>query len=283
MSTASTAAALTPLVNDLARAGEHEPGKQWIVVLDDYHVIGASEVHEAVTFLLDHLPDQLHLVMATRSDPPLPLARLRSRGQLTELRAADLRFTPAEAQEFLNRVMGLELTAADVDALEDRTEGWIAGLQLAALSLRGIADRDEVADFIAAFTGSNRFVIDYLADEVLARQPAQVRDFLLRTAVLDRLNGPLCDAVTGGTDGTRTLADLERGQPLRRPARRRALLVPLPPPVRRRAPRPSARRAPRAGAGSASGAPATGSPRAAWSRTRSGTRSPPRTSIVPPT
>jgi ATP/maltotriose-dependent transcriptional regulator MalT len=211
LSTASTAAALTPLVNDIARAGEQEPGKQWIVVLDDYHAIGASAVHEAVTFLLDHLPDHLHLVMATRSDPPLPLARLRSRGQLSELRAADLRFTPAEAREFLNQVMGLELTEADVYALEDRTEGWIAGLQLAALSLRGIGDRDEVADFISAFTGSNRFVIDYLADEVLARQPPQVRDFLLRTAILDRLHGPLCDAVTGGTDGTRTLADLERG------------------------------------------------------------------------
>ena len=211
LSTAPVAAALTPLVNDLARAGQQEPGMQWIVVLDDYHAIRASEVHEAVTFLLDHLPDHLHLVMATRSDPPLPLARLRSRGQLCELRAADLRFTPAEAREFLNQVMGLELTAADVGALEDRTEGWIAGLQLAALSLRGIADREEVADFIQAFTGSNRFVIDYLADEVLTRQPPQVRDFLLRTAVLDRLRGPLCDAVTGGTDGARMLADLERG------------------------------------------------------------------------
>ena len=211
LTSASAGAALTPLVNDIARAGEQEPGKQWIVVLDDYHAIGASEVHEALTFLLDHLPDHLHLVIATRSDPPLPLARLRSRGQLSELRAADLRFTPAEAREFLNQVMGLELTEADVDALEDRTEGWIAGLQLAALSLRGIADRNEVADFISAFTGSNRFVIDYLADEVLARQPPQVRDFLLRTAILDRLHGPLCDAVTGGTDGTRTLADLERG------------------------------------------------------------------------
>jgi LuxR family transcriptional regulator, maltose regulon positive regulatory protein len=208
--TVSAAAALTPLVNDVARAGENEPGKQWIVVLDDYHVITASEVHEAVTFLLDHLPDHLHLVMATRSDPPLPLARLRSRGQLSELRAAELRFTPSEAGEFLTRAMGLELTAADVDALEERTEGWIAGLQLAALSLRGIADRDEVAGFIRAFTGSNRFVIDYLADEVLARQPQQVREFLHRTAVLDRLNGPLCDAVTGGADSTRTLQDLER-------------------------------------------------------------------------
>jgi LuxR family transcriptional regulator, maltose regulon positive regulatory protein len=211
LSTTPTTATLTPLVNDIARAGHQEPGKQWIVVLDDYHVIGAPEVHEAVTFLLDHLSDHLHLVMATRSDPPLPLARLRSREQLTELRAAELRFTPAEAREFLNQVMGLELTAADVDALEDRTEGWIAGLQLAALSLRGIADQNEVAGFIQAFTGSNRFVIDYLTDEVLARQPPQVRDFLLRTAVLDRLNGQLCDAVTGGSDGTRTLADLERG------------------------------------------------------------------------
>ena len=210
LSTASAAAALTPLINDVARAGEHEPEQQWIVVLDDYHTIEAAEVHEAVTFLLDHLPDQLHLVIATRSDPPLPLARLRSRGQLSEVRAADLRFTPAEAREFLNHGMGLELTAADVEALEGRTEGWIAGLQLAALSLRGIADREQVAGFISAFTGSNRFVIDYLADEVLARQPPQLRDFLLRTAVLDRLNGPLCDAVAGGTAGTSMLEDLER-------------------------------------------------------------------------
>jgi LuxR family maltose regulon positive regulatory protein len=209
-STAPAAETLTRILNDVARAREGEPEKQWIVVLDDYHAIEASEVQEAVTFLLDHLPDQLHLVMATRSDPPLPLARLRSRGQLNEVRAADLRFTPSEAREFLNQVMGLELTAADVDALENRTEGWIAGLQLAALSLRGIADRDQVTGFISAFTGSNRFVIDYLADEVMARQPPQVRDFLLRTSILDRLHGPLCDAVTGGTDGTRTLQDLER-------------------------------------------------------------------------
>ena len=209
--TDSTSAALTALVNDVARGSEHAPENQWILVLDDYHVIGAPEVHEAVTFLLDHLPDHLHLLMATRSDPPLPLARLRSRGQLTEVRAADLRFTAAESREFLNRVMGLDLTAADVHALEERTEGWIAGLQLAALSLRAIPERGEVAGFIDAFTGSNRFVIDYLADEVLARQPAQVRDFLLRTAVLDRLTGSLCDAVTGRADGARMLEDLERG------------------------------------------------------------------------
>jgi LuxR family maltose regulon positive regulatory protein len=209
--TAPASAALTALVNDVASAGEPTPDKRWILVLDDYHAIEATEVHDAVTFLLDHLPDHLHLLMATRADPPLPLARLRSRGQLTELRAADLRFTPAEAQEFLNRVMGLDLTAADVQALDERTEGWIAGLQLAALSLRGIAERGDVDGFIEAFTGSNRFVIDYLADEVLARQPTQVRDFLLQTAVLDRLTGPLCDAVTGRADGTRALADLDRG------------------------------------------------------------------------
>jgi LuxR family maltose regulon positive regulatory protein len=209
--TAPASAALTALVNDVTRAGERTPDKRWILVLDDYHVIEATDVHDAVTFLLGHLPDQLHLLIATRSDPPLPLARLRSRGQLTELRAADLRFTPAEAQEFLNRVMELHLTVADVRALEERTEGWIAGLQLAALSLRGIPQRGDVAGFIEAFTGSNRFVIDYLADEVLARQPAEVRDFLLGTAVLDRLTGGLCDAVTGRSDGARTLEDLDRG------------------------------------------------------------------------
>ena len=203
-------AALTALVNAVARAGEREPGAQWVLVLDDYHVITAPEVHEAMTFLLDHLPDQLHLMIATRADPPLPVARLRSRGQLVEVRGADLRFTPGEAQQFLNQAMGLDLDAADVDALEERTEGWIAGLQLAALSLRAIPTRPEVTDFIEAFTGSNRFVIDYLADEVLARQPTEVRDFLLRTAVLDRLTGPLCDAVSGQTGGAAMLADLDR-------------------------------------------------------------------------
>lgn len=209
--TASTQDALVAFVNDVARAGEQAPENQWLLVLDDYHVIGAPEVHEALTFLLDHLPDHVHLLMATRSDPPLPLARLRSRGQLTEVRAADLRFTAAESRDFLNRVMGLDLTAADVQALEARTEGWIAGLQLAALSLRGIPERGQVADFIDAFTGSNRFVIDYLADEVLERQPASVRSFLLRTAVLDRLTGALCDAVTGRADGIQMLETLERG------------------------------------------------------------------------
>ena len=208
--TASTAAALTALVNDVTRACERAAETQWVLVLDDYHTIEAAAVHEAVTFLLAHLPARLHLVVATRSDPPFPLARLRSRGQLTEIRAAELRFTRTESLDFLNRVMGLDLTTADVQALEERTEGWVAGLQLAALSLRDLPERGEVIGFIEAFTGSNRFVIDYLADEVLARQPALVRDFLLRTAILDRLTGPLCDAVTGGADGTRMLENLER-------------------------------------------------------------------------
>ena len=206
----SASAALTAIVNDVALAGELTPGERWVLVLDDYHVIRAPEVHEAMTFLLDHLPDQLHLVIATRSDPPLSLPRLRARGQLTEVRAADLRFDTAEAREFLNQAMGLDLSPADIDALDERTEGWVAGLQLAALSLQGIPEPGEAAAFIEAFTGSNRFVIDYLADEVLARQPSEVREFLLRTAVLERLTGPLCDAVTGRADGTRMLEELER-------------------------------------------------------------------------
>ncbi|RZT07798.1 LuxR family maltose regulon positive regulatory protein [Kribbella sp. VKM Ac-2569] len=197
-----TTAALTALVNDYASQPDT------VLVLDDYHVIEALDVHEAMAFLLDHLPDQLHLVVATRADPPFPLARLRGRGQLTEVRVDDLRFAAAEAGAFLNDVMGLRLAADDVLALEGRTEGWVAGLQLAALSLRGVSD---VAGFIDAFTGSHRFVIDYLADEVLARQPAAVRDFLLRTAVLDRLTGSLCDAVTGQLGGDRVLDELDRG------------------------------------------------------------------------
>lgn len=205
------AGGLTTLVNEISRAAEREPGTQRILVLDDYHAIVASDVHQAVALLLGQLPDRLHALMATRSDPPLPLPRLRSRGQLTEVRAADLRFTPPEAREFLNHVMGLDLGVDAVDALADHTEGWIAGLQLAALSLHGIPEPDGVAAFIEEFTGSNRFVIDYLADEVLARQPVEVRDFLLRTAVLDRLTSDLCDAVTGSDDGGRTLEDLERG------------------------------------------------------------------------
>jgi len=210
LSAAPTTAALTAVVNEFAEAAQRQPDSQWVLVLDDYHVIEAPDVHEAVTFLLEHMPDQMHLVVATRSDPPFPLSRLRTGGQLTEVRADDLRFGPADAQRFLNEVMGLELSEDDVRALDDRTEGWIAGLQLAALSLRGVSDVADVSEFIADFTGSNRFVIDYLVDEVLARQGEDVSDFLLSTSILDRLTSSLCDAVTGRTDSTRRLTELDR-------------------------------------------------------------------------
>src|SRR5438445_743555 len=150
----------------------------------------------------------MHLVIATREDPQLPLARLRARDQLTELRAADLRFTPSEAAGFLNQAMGLNLSAEDIAALGDRTEGWIAGLQLAALSMQG---RRDVAGFIRAFAGDHRYVMDYLVDEVLRQQPDHMRNFLLQTSILDRLTGPLCDAVTGQDGGAARLEDLERG------------------------------------------------------------------------
>ena len=206
----SPSTALTAIVNDVSRAVEDAPATHWVLVLDDVHVLSASDVHEALSFLLDHLPRRLHLLMATRSDPPLPLPRLRSRGELTEVRAADLRFTSTEAVEFLNRVMGLELSTEDVATLDGRTEGWIAGLQLAALSLRGMRESAEVAEFIEAFKGSNRFVIDYLADEVLARQSDEVREFLLRTSILDHLTGGLCDAVTASVNSAGVLEQLER-------------------------------------------------------------------------
>src|SRR5438270_444150 len=196
-------AILTALLNEITTLPDH-----FVLVLDDYHVIDAKPVDIALTYLVEHLPPQLHLVIATRQDPQLPLARLRARGQLTELRAADLRFTPSEAAAFLTRVMGLSLSAADVAALEDRTEGWIAGLQLAALSLQGHQD---VPGFIRAFAGDHRYILDYLVDEVLQRQPAPVRSFLLQTSILDRLNGPLCDAVTGQEESNARLEALERG------------------------------------------------------------------------
>ncbi|HNT77027.1 MAG TPA: LuxR C-terminal-related transcriptional regulator [Anaerolineae bacterium] len=184
---------LTNLLNEIAAIPE-----RFVLVLDDYHVIESSTVDAALAFLLEHLPSPLHLVIASREDPQLPLARLRARGQLAELRAADLRFTPAEAADFLNRVMGLSLSGEDVAALEARTEGWIAGLQLAALSMQGQPD---VAGFIRSFTGSHHFVLDYLVEEVLRRQPEDIQTFLLRTSILDRLCGPLCDAVLSGDEG----------------------------------------------------------------------------------
>lgn len=193
---------LTALLNEITTvAGE------MVLVLDDYHVIDAQPVDRALAFLVEHQPPRLHLVIASREDPPLPLARLRARNQLTELRAADLRFTSAESADFLNHLMGLNLSDDDVAALESRTEGWIAGLQLAALSLQG---RDDTARFIEAFTGSHRFVLDFLVEEVLLRQPDAVRDFLLQTALLDRFCASLCNALTERKDGRAMLDMLER-------------------------------------------------------------------------
>jgi LuxR family maltose regulon positive regulatory protein len=209
---------LTALINEITEQesdGEHP----CILALDDYHLIEAQPIHNGLAFLLDHLPAQMHLVIASRSDPPLPLSRLRGRGELTELRTVDLRFTPDEAAVFLNRVMGLDLSAEDVAALEARTEGWIVGLQMAALALQGALsmqgrDRERVAAFIAAFTGSHRYVLDYLTDEVLQQQAESVQTFLLQTAILDRLSGPLCDAVCSvedrGVTGQAMLETLER-------------------------------------------------------------------------
>ena len=194
---------VTALVNDLAQAGEDAV----LLVLDDYHLIDAPPVHMPLAFLLEHLPPGLRLVLASRSDPPLPLARLRAGGQLAELRAAELRFTAEEAAALLREAIGADLPDAAAAALAARTEGWAAGLQLAALSLRGQADP---AGFVAAFSGSHRYVLDYLADEVLAGQAKQVRGFLLETSVLERLSGELCDAVTGRTDGQATLEQVER-------------------------------------------------------------------------
>jgi len=199
----STESILTTLINEITTIPE-----DFVFVLDDYHIIDSKPVDNALAFLLEHLPPQMHLVIATREDPNLPLARLRARGQLTELRAADLRFTPAEAAEFLNQMMGLNLSAENIAALEARTEGWIAGLQLAALSMQG---RSDAASFIQSFTGSHHFILDYLVEEVLQRQPEHVRNFLLQTSILDRLSSPLCDAVTGQEDGRGMLETLERG------------------------------------------------------------------------
>src|SRR5580704_14668127 len=194
---------LTLLLNDLgAIAGDI------VLVLDDYHVVDARDVQDGMAFLLDHLPAGLHVVIASRADPALPLARLRARGELAEIRAAELRFTPDEAAAYLNEMMGLQLTARDVAALEGRTEGWIAALQLAALSMQG---RDDVVGFIAGFAGDDRYVVDYLAEEVLQRQPDRVQAFLLQTCILARLSGPLCDAVTGQGGGKAMLEALDRG------------------------------------------------------------------------
>jgi LuxR family maltose regulon positive regulatory protein len=193
---------ITTLLNELAGVTE----EIWLV-LDDYHLLENHDVQDGVRFLVEHLPPQVHVLISTRVDPDLPLSRWRGRGELVELRAADLRFTREEVADYLRAATGLELAATDVDALGERTEGWIAALQLAALSLRG---REDASGFIERFAGDDRYIVDYLMDEVLAHQPDDVRDFLLRTAVLDRLSGDLCDAVTGLEGGNGTLARLER-------------------------------------------------------------------------
>ncbi len=198
----SPESAMTLLANDIA-AIPHP----FVLVLDDYHLIELQAIHEAMAFLFDHLPAPLHLVIATRADPPFPLARLRARDQLVELRAPDLRFSPEEAIAFLNERMGLQLTPEQVAALDARAEGWIAGLQLAALSIRG---HQNVAGFVHAFTGSHRFILDYLAEEVLQHQAPETQTFLLQTCILGQMNASLADAVTGRNDSELVLAQLER-------------------------------------------------------------------------
>ena len=196
---------LATLINEIAAAPN-----DFILVFDDYHVIESQVIDEALLFLIDHLPRQMHLIIVSRTDPSLPLPRLRASGQLTEIRADDLRFTHHEAAVFLNTVMGLRLSRENVAALETRTEGWIAGLQLAALSMQGLRQASDITAFIDGFTGSKRYIIDYLADEVLQQRPGGTRDFLLQTSILDRLSGPLCEAVTGLDNCQTILETLER-------------------------------------------------------------------------
>ncbi len=181
----------------------------FILTLDDYHVITETAVNEAVAFLLSNLPPHLHLVIASRTDPLLPLPRLRARGQMTELRTDNLRFTAQEAASFLRQVMGLNLSIEEVSALETRTEGWIAGLQMVGLSMQGLKADDEIADFVADFTGSHRYIFDYLTDEVLRKRPSGTIEFLLQTSILDRLSEPLCDAVTGRNNSQALLEELD--------------------------------------------------------------------------
>jgi len=199
---------LTALINEIASIPD-----PFVLVLDDYHLIKAQPIQSALTFLLAHMPPQMHLVIATRADPPLPMARLRGRGQLTELRLTDLRFTSDEVAEFLNQVMDLEPTPDDIAALASHTEGWIAGLQMATLAMQArvsMQSEGDISGFVQAFAGSDRYILDYLVEEVLQRQRDSVQAFLLQTAILDRLTAPLCDAVTGRDDGQATLEGMER-------------------------------------------------------------------------
>ncbi len=193
---------LAPLLNELDAISD-----ETVLVLDDYHTIDTPDVQAGMTFVLDHLPAHVRLVIASRTDPALPLARMRARGELIEIRAGDLRFTPDEADAYFNGVLGLGLTPIDVAALDGRTEGWVAALQLAGLSMQG---RTDVTGFIASFAGDDRYIVDYLVEEVLQRESDQVRSFLLQTSILARLSGPLCDAVTGQAGGQATLEALHR-------------------------------------------------------------------------
>ncbi|MCB0111192.1 MAG: AAA family ATPase, partial [Caldilineaceae bacterium] len=197
----ATEPAVTSLLNDILATAQ-----QVVLVFDDYHLIESQEIHDVMLFLLDHLPANLHLVVTSRDDPPFPLPRLRIRGELTDLRATDLLFTQEETIQFFRQVMDLDISQEDAAALDARTEGWIAGLQVAGLSMRG-RTAEERTQFMRMFTGSHRYLLDFLVEEVLARQPAPIQKFLLQTAILDRLSAPLCAAVieTGnpvaGADG----------------------------------------------------------------------------------
>jgi len=193
---------LTALINDLAGTGA-----DLLLVLDDYHLIREFAVHDLVAFLLANQPPGLHVVIGTREDPPLPLARMRARDQVIEIRERDLRFTPEEAAAFLNQTMSLGLSSESIASLESRTEGWITGLQLAGLALRQLAGAAD--EFVAAFAGDDRYIVDYLMAEVLDREPEPVRAFLRQTSILDRLSAPLCDALTGGDDSQAMLEHLE--------------------------------------------------------------------------
>jgi LuxR family maltose regulon positive regulatory protein len=197
---------LTTLINELCSVPT-----DLVLVLEDYHAIEAGAIHEALTFLLDNLPPQVHLIISTRADPPLPLPRWRSRDMMVEIYADDLRFSQQESAAYLNDVMNLNLAPGDVTALNQRTEGWIVGLQMAALALQGKSREQDASAFVQAFSGSHHYILDYLVAEVLAHQPAEVQTFLLQTSILSRLTGPLCDAVTGKEDGQVTLEALDTG------------------------------------------------------------------------
>lgn len=195
-------ALMTSLINDLA-----ELNQEIVLILDDFHYIQNESIHNSLIFLLEHLPAKIHLIISTRVDPPWPLARFRARNRMVEIRTSDLRFSPIEATSFLNNVMGLTLTPPEVEALEERTEGWIAGLQLAALSMKG---RSDISSFIKAFTGSHIYIAEYLVEEVLKRQPEEVQSFLIRSSVLDQLNGDLCQVVTEIPNSRLILINLHR-------------------------------------------------------------------------